>query len=110
MPVVGDDGRLLGIVARRDLLRLHIRPDDEIRADVTDNVLRRTLWIEPGVVAVDVDRGTVTLRGQPGSRVLAGRRQRAERGCGHRPSGLTRPSDAPRNEASGYAGRRPARR
>ncbi|GIF01742.1 CBS domain-containing protein [Paractinoplanes rishiriensis] len=71
MPVVGDDGRLLGIVSRRDLLRLQIRSDADIRTDVEDSVLRRTLWTEPAAVTVGVDRGTVTLRGRLASRGLA---------------------------------------
>lgn len=72
MPVVGDDGCLVGIVSRRDLLRIHTRPDDDIRADVADNVLRRTLWIDPDTLTVGVDDGTVTLHGQVETRSLAG--------------------------------------
>ncbi|GIE99437.1 CBS domain-containing protein [Paractinoplanes rishiriensis] len=71
MPVVGADGCLLGIVSRRDLLRIHTRTDDDIRADVADNVLRRTLWIDPDAVTVGVDDGTVTLHGQVETRSLA---------------------------------------
>jgi CBS domain-containing protein len=64
MPVVDAEGRLVGIVSRRDLLRMHIRPDSEIRSDVVDNVLRRSLRIDPLMVQVDVVNGVVTLNGR----------------------------------------------
>jgi CBS domain-containing protein len=63
LPVVGDDGRLVGIVARSDLLRMYIRPDEAIRQEVYADVLGRVLCLEPGVVDVSVERGVVTLRG-----------------------------------------------
>jgi CBS domain-containing protein len=71
MPVVDRDGRLIGIVSRRDLLRMHTRPDQDIRTDVADMVLRRTLWIDPAAVQIDVERGTVTLSGRLDHRSLA---------------------------------------
>jgi CBS domain-containing protein len=72
MPVVDEAGHLLGIVSRRDLLRMHSRPDQDIRADVVQQVLRHTLWIDSEAVTVDVDRGTVTLTGRLDNRSLAG--------------------------------------
>jgi BON domain len=50
--------------SRRDLLRTHTRPDSEIRIDVVDNVLRRSLRIDPLMVQVDVVNGVVTLNGR----------------------------------------------
>jgi CBS-domain-containing membrane protein len=50
--VVDQYGRLVGIVSRRDLLRVYLRGDDAIRSEVVEEVLKRTLWIEPGVVTV----------------------------------------------------------
>lgn len=64
LPVIDADGRLVGVVSRRDLLRMHLRPDSEIRADIVDNVLRRALWIDPVAVQVDVVNGVVTLSGR----------------------------------------------
>lgn len=72
MPVVDAEGRLSGIVSRRDLLRMHTRSDADIQADVVDNVLRRALWIDPATVQVGVEQGTVTLHGRVGSRSVAG--------------------------------------
>ncbi|GIJ23580.1 CBS domain-containing protein [Micromonospora lutea] len=71
MPVVDAERRLVGIVSRQDLLRIHTRPDEEISADVADNVLRR-LWIDPSSVTVAVAEGVVTLSGTVESRSLAG--------------------------------------
>jgi CBS domain-containing protein len=62
LPVVDGDGRLVGIVARRDLVRMYARPDREIREDVIEGVLR-PLWIKPSAVRVRVRAGVVTLSG-----------------------------------------------
>jgi CBS domain-containing protein len=63
LPVVDEFGRIAGILARRDLLRLYLRDDDAIRREVIEDVLLRSLWIEPDTVSVDVERGVVTLAG-----------------------------------------------
>jgi CBS domain-containing protein len=60
---VVDDGKLVGIVTRADLVRAFARPDDEIRSEIEEDVLRRAVWPEPGVVGVGVDRGIVRLEG-----------------------------------------------
>jgi CBS-domain-containing membrane protein len=64
LPVTDEQGRLRGIVSRSDLLRVYLRPDTEIERDVAEEILRRTLWVEPGTVEVGVDRGVVTLTGR----------------------------------------------
>ncbi|MFC7550869.1 CBS domain-containing protein [Plantactinospora sp. GCM10030261] len=63
LPVIDDLGRLVGIVTRGDLLRVHLRPDDDIRRDVVDEVLRRVLAVEDGTVQVSVSDGVVRLVG-----------------------------------------------
>jgi CBS domain-containing protein len=70
--VTGDDGRLLGVVSRTDVLRPLTRPDTAIRDDVIEHVLRRTLWIDPDRVHVHVHDGVVTLTGTVGRRTTAG--------------------------------------
>src|SRR4051794_37806803 len=59
LPVVDEEAGLIGIVTRRDLLRVFLRPDDEIRAEVIDEVLVRSLWLRPQSVAVTVTDGVV---------------------------------------------------
>ncbi|AVZ76738.1 hypothetical protein SLUN_35625 [Streptomyces lunaelactis] len=64
LPVVDEDGRLVGIVARRDLLQVFLRPDPDIRREIVDEVLDRMLGLSPGAVQVHVIDGVVTLEGQ----------------------------------------------
>lgn len=63
LPVVGRDGRLVGIVSRSDLLRVFLRSDEEIAREIESDVVRDALWIEAGVVDVRVENGVVTLTG-----------------------------------------------
>lgn len=71
LPVTDQQGRLRGIVSRGDLLRVFLRPDAEIARDVQDEVLRRTLWVEPRTVEVQVRDGVVTLTGRTDRRSTA---------------------------------------
>jgi CBS domain-containing protein len=62
LPVVDDQGRLIGVVSRRDLLSVFLRPDEDIAAD-TRNVLDEILQAEPGEAEVGVRNGIVTVSG-----------------------------------------------
>ena len=62
LPVVDEKGRLAGIVSRRDLLSVFLRPDEDIAADAR-RVLRRGLLAQPGEADVTVREGIVTLTG-----------------------------------------------
>lgn len=64
LPVVDEDGRVQGIVSRADLLKVFLRDDAEIAREIREDVIRRTLWIEPDTIRVMVRDGVVTLRGQ----------------------------------------------
>jgi CBS domain-containing protein len=63
LPVTDQDGKLVGIVSRRDLIRLFLRPDAEIAAQVTE--LLAEVVPEPGAVTASVRDGVVNLTGQP---------------------------------------------
>jgi CBS domain-containing protein len=62
LPVIDDDGKLVGIVARRDLLSVFLRPDDDIAHDVRQ-VLDELPLTNPTDVTVTVHHGVVTLTG-----------------------------------------------
>ncbi|AVT31642.1 hypothetical protein C6361_21595 [Plantactinospora sp. BC1] len=69
--VVDDRNRLLGIVTRSDLLKVHDRLDAVIRAEVTQRVLQRGLMIPADDVRAEVDDGRVTLTGRTRRRTTA---------------------------------------
>ena len=62
LPVV-EDGRLVGIVTRADLVRAYLRPDDELERVIRDEVLVKELWVDPADIEIRVERGVVHLRG-----------------------------------------------
>ncbi|MFE9558213.1 CBS domain-containing protein [Streptomyces sp. NPDC006692] len=63
LPVVDETDRLLGIVSRGDLLRVFLRRDEAIREEITGDLLRRTLGLDPRDVSAEVRDGRVTLAG-----------------------------------------------
>jgi len=63
LPVVDRLGRLVGIVSRSDLLRVFLRPDQEIRREVVDEVIRGDLLTDPARFQVSVGNGVVVLEG-----------------------------------------------
>lgn len=68
LPVVDDDGRVVGIVSRRDLLQPYLRHDEEIRAEITEDVILRTMSIDPKTITVEVGDGLVHLHGRVDSK------------------------------------------
>ena len=63
LPVVDSVGRLLGIVSRRDLLSVFLRPDAEIAHQVSE-IFTDLLPGGPAGIQIGVRNGVVTLTGQ----------------------------------------------
>jgi len=65
LPVVDSAGHLVGIISRADVLAVFDRPDEEILAEITDDVILREFLIDPAQFTVTVADGVVTLQGTP---------------------------------------------
>jgi CBS domain-containing protein len=65
LPVVDAGGYLVGIVSRSDLLAVFDRPDQEIRAEIVDDVILHEFLIDPALFMVTVADGVVTIQGAP---------------------------------------------
>ena len=57
-------GKLLGVVNARDLLRVFLRSDEAIKANIVGDVLPRYLGTNPVMVDVEVIDGVVRLTGE----------------------------------------------
>lgn len=66
IPIV-EDGRVIGIVTRADILRTLVRPDAAITEDVRWRVLH-DLWIDPTGLAISTRDGIVTIASEVGTR------------------------------------------
>ncbi len=62
LPVV-EDGRLVGIVSRADLVRAFIRSDEELARTIREDVLLRVLWLDPALFTVEVEDGVASVGG-----------------------------------------------
>jgi CBS domain-containing protein len=63
LPVLRND-ELVGIVTRTDLVRAFVRSDEDIRREIEEDVLLRTLWLEaPESIGLEIERGAVQLSG-----------------------------------------------
>ena len=70
LPVVDRDGRLVGILSRADVLSVFTRPDQEIRREITQDVIMDGFFLDPALLTVTVKDGIVTLAGALGSGIL----------------------------------------
>jgi CBS domain-containing protein len=64
LPVVGPEDKLMGIVSRRDLLSVFLRPDAQIARELGD-ILAELLPDDDAGIKVIVHNGLVTLTGPP---------------------------------------------
>jgi CBS-domain-containing membrane protein len=62
--VTAPDGAVAGIVTPRDLLKVYLRSDDDIRGEVLVEVIGHCLGCDPDRARVTVVNDIVTLRGE----------------------------------------------
>jgi len=70
LPVVDRHGHLMGILGRADVLSVFTRSDEQIRREVTQDVIAEGFFLDPAQFTVTVDEGIVTLVGAIGSVIL----------------------------------------
>ncbi|MGY4967861.1 CBS domain-containing protein [Streptomyces nigrescens] len=63
LPVVDDQGMLQGLVSRSDLLKVFLRSDEDLAAEVRTEIVGRLFPASPDEVTVSVTDGVVTLSG-----------------------------------------------
>lgn len=69
--VLDAEGRLAGVLARRDLLKVYLRGDAEIRADIQSLLASPAMGIAPHTVGVTVVAGMATVDGElPGRQAV----------------------------------------
>ncbi len=65
LPVVDDDGTLIGIVTRADVLSVYSRPDADIEQEVFQDLIVGVFESDPARFTVTVKDGIVTIGGAP---------------------------------------------
>jgi CBS-domain-containing membrane protein len=65
LPVISDDGVLIGIVTRSDVLSVYSRPDTEIQREIAQDLILGTFLGDPARFTVTVKDGIVTIEGTP---------------------------------------------
>ncbi len=71
LPVIDDDGALIGIISRADVVNAFTKPDEIIEDEVREDIVRRLLFLDPEDVGVSVEDGVVTLEGEMENRTEA---------------------------------------
>ncbi|HEX7171766.1 MAG TPA: CBS domain-containing protein [Candidatus Limnocylindria bacterium] len=70
LPVM-EDGRLVGIVTRADLVRAYLGRDDAILRAIRDDVIKRRMWLDPDQLQIEVGEGLVHVSGSVDRRSTA---------------------------------------
>ncbi|WP_316525902.1 CBS domain-containing protein [Kitasatospora brasiliensis] len=63
LPVLDEEGRVVAVVSRGDLLRVFLREDMVIRREIVEEVLGRIDGVSPAEIGVEVNQGRVVLSG-----------------------------------------------
>lgn len=63
--VTSDDGTLIGIVSRADVLSVYGRPDAEIQHEITQDLILGRCLCNPDGFTITVEEGIVTIAGTP---------------------------------------------
>jgi CBS domain-containing protein len=66
-----EDGKLVGIVTRADLVRAYLGRDDTILRAIREDVIKRRLWLDPDQLRIEVVEGMVHLSGSVDRRSTA---------------------------------------
>jgi CBS domain-containing protein len=65
LPVISDDGTLIGIVSRADVLSVYSRPDADIQREIVQDLILGRFRCDPARFTVTVTDGVVTIEGEP---------------------------------------------
>jgi CBS domain-containing protein len=65
LPVTSDDGTLIGIVTRADVLSVYSRPDADIQREIIQDLIVAMFAGDPARFTVTVADGIVTIEGAP---------------------------------------------
>ena len=80
LPVLGEGGRLVGIISRSDLLKVFNRADHAIRREILDEVIVGEFMLDPDRFFIQVHEGVAVLEGRVERRSLIPWLVRAVRG------------------------------
>ena len=70
LPVTSDDGTLIGIVSRADVLSVYSRPDADIQREIIQDLILGMFACDPARFTVTVADGIVTIEGAPETDVV----------------------------------------
>lgn len=64
LPVVTREGKLVGVISRRDVVAAFTRPDELIEDEIREDILRRLLFLDPALLDISVTAGVVSIAGE----------------------------------------------